>query len=177
MSVVDTLLERNATFAESRYSAELKIIPTRKTMIIGCVDPRVDPVDIFGLTLGEAATIRNVGGRITPATIETLTMLEVVAKAGGGALGNGWNLVVLHHTDCGITRLSHSPELLAAYFGVEPAELEALAINDPRASVAVDVAALKANPALPGGFLVSGLLYDVHTGKVETVVEPALLRP
>jgi hypothetical protein len=50
-----------------------------KTMIIGCVDPRVDPVDIFGLVPGEAAVIRNVGGRITPATLQTMAMLRIVA--------------------------------------------------------------------------------------------------
>jgi carbonic anhydrase len=64
MNVIDTLTQRNEAFASSRFSAELKIIPSLKTMIIGCVDPRVDPVDIFGLAPGEAAVIRNVGGRI-----------------------------------------------------------------------------------------------------------------
>jgi carbonic anhydrase len=42
--------------------------------------------------------------------------------------------------------------------------------------VVVDVAALKANPLLPGGFLVSGLVYDVATGRIEILVPPALLR-
>ncbi|HEX4340720.1 MAG TPA: carbonic anhydrase [Polyangiaceae bacterium] len=177
MTLIETLLERNGTFSKSRFSPALKIIPTEKTMIIGCVDPRVDPVDVFGLAPGDAAVIRNVGGRITPSTLETMGMLNVVARAGGGALGTGWNLIVLHHTDCGITRLTSSPELLAHYFGVAATELDAFAISDPRASVAVDVAALKANPRLPGGFLVSGLVYDVATGLIETVVAPALLRP
>jgi carbonic anhydrase len=44
-------------------------------------------------------------------------------------------------------------------------------------AVAVDVAALKANPLLPGGFLVTGLVYDVTTGRIETVVPTSLLRP
>jgi hypothetical protein len=35
-----------------------------------------------------------------------------------------------------------------------------LAISDPHASVAVDVAALKANPRVPGAFLVTGLVID-----------------
>jgi carbonic anhydrase len=39
-------------------------------------------------------------------------------------------------------------------------------------AVAVDVAALKSNPLLPGGFLVSGLVYDVGTGRIELVVPP-----
>jgi carbonic anhydrase len=67
--------------------------------------------------------------------------------------------------------------LLAKYFGVAPADLDALAIADPHKAVAVDVAALKANPLLPGGFLVTGLVYDVTAGRIEIVVPTSLLRP
>jgi len=49
---------------------------------------------------GEAAIIRNVGGRVTPSTIDTLAMVRQVTRAAGGDLAAGWNLVVLHHTDC-----------------------------------------------------------------------------
>ncbi len=65
--------------------------------------------------------------------------------------------------------------MLAGYFGIGKEQLEAKAVADPRASVAVDVAALKANPNLPGEWVVSGLVYDVTTGLVETVVAPAPL--
>ncbi len=177
MNVIDTLTQRNATYARTRFSADLKRMPSLKTMIIGCVDPRVDPFDIFGLSPGETVIIRNVGGRVTPATLELMAMLRIVARSDGRELGPGWNLVVLHHTDCGINCLAHSPEMLAKYFGVNPADLDALAITDPYEAVAVDVAALKSNPKLPGEFLVTGLVYDVATGRVETVVPPAVLRP
>jgi len=106
-----------------------------------------------------------------------MAMLRVVAKANGGEIGPGWNLIVLHHTDCGITCLTHSPELLAKHFGIAPSDLDKLAIADPHKAVAVDVAALQSNPLLPGGFLVSGLVYDVGTGRIELVVPAALLRP
>jgi hypothetical protein len=39
------------------------------------------------------------------------------------------------------------------------------------------VAALKANPRLPGGFLVTGHVYDVNHGRIDVVVAPGLLRP
>ena len=51
-------------------------------------------------------------------------------------------------------------------------ELDALAITDPHKSVVVHVAALKANPLLPGGFLVSGLVDDVAKGRIEFVAPP-----
>jgi carbonic anhydrase len=178
MNFLETLTRRNAEFAQTGFSADLKIIPSRKTMIIGCVDPRVDPMDIFKLEPGEAAIIRNVGGRVNPALLETMSILRTVSRAGGEEVGAGWNLVVLHHTHCGISGCyHHAPALLAKHMGVPEEGLAALAIDDPYEAVAIDVAALKANPKLPGGFMVSGLVYDVETGLVETVVPPAVLRP
>jgi carbonic anhydrase len=177
MNVVDELLKRNETFAENEFAPGLKIVPSMKTMIIGCVDSRVDPAEILGLNQGEAVVIRNVGGRIEPATLHNMAILGAVTKANGGAVGTGWNLIVLHHTDCGIKPcLTHAPHLLAKQFDVPVDELGKFEINDPYKSVAVDVAALKANPNLPAGFTVSGLVYDVDTGRVQTVVPPAPLR-
>ncbi|MGI4841531.1 MAG: carbonic anhydrase [Janthinobacterium lividum] len=177
MNVIDDLTHRNSMFADNDFNAQLQIMPSMKTVIIGCVDPRVDPADIFGLKPGEAAVIRNVGGRINPATLQSMAIVRTVAVADGKEVGPGWNLIVLHHTDCGIAPcLLHAPALLAKNLGVETAELDKLAIADPYAAVAIDVAALKANTQLPGGFLVTGMVYDVDTGKVEVVVPPALLR-
>jgi carbonic anhydrase len=178
MTVIDDLTQRNAMFATAEFDPTLQIMPSMKTVIIGCVDPRVDPADIFALKPGEAAVIRNVGGRINPATLQSMAIVRTVAASEGKEIGPGWNLIVLHHTDCGITPcLAHAPALLAKNLGVETADLEHLAIADPYAAIAIDVAALKGNPQLPGGFLVTGMVYDVDTGKVEVVVPPALLRP
>ncbi len=176
MNTVDTLMERNADFAAHRFVTGLSLMPTMRTMIIGCVDPRVDPAHILGLEPGEAAVIRNVGGRITPATLQEIGMLGAIPRAAGVSPSGPLNLVVLHHTDCGITHLEGNPDMLAGYFGVDTEELPAKAISDPHAAIAADVTALRANPALPGNWIVSGLVYDVATGRVETVIAPAPLR-
>jgi carbonic anhydrase len=137
MDFLQTLTQRNAQFADSGFSAELKIIPSRKTMIIGCVDPRVDPMDVLQLAPGEAAVIRNVGGRVNPALLETMAILRTVSRVGGSEVGEGWNLILLHHTDCGITGcLHHAPGLLAKHMGVATEELAGLEIDDPYKAVA-----------------------------------------
>jgi carbonic anhydrase len=176
MDTLSVLSERNADFAANRFPPGLTLVPTLKTMIISCVDPRVDPAHILGLELGDAAIIRNVGGRVTPSTVAELGMLRKVTQAGGGDMGTGWDLVVIHHTQCGITRLADEPGMLAAYFGIDQHDVLAKSVGDPHEAVAVDVAALKASPALAGGFLVSGLVYDVQNGRTELVVKPSLLR-
>jgi carbonic anhydrase len=177
MDFLDTLARRNAEFAETGFDADLKMLPSRRTMIIGCVDPRVDPMDILKLEPGETAVIRNVGGRVNPALFETMAILGTVSRAAGEEISPGWNLIVLQHTDCGIKGCyHHAPKLLSKYMGVADDKLDDLAITDPYKAVAIDVAALKDNSNLPGAFTVTGLVYDVTTGLVETVVAPGLLR-
>jgi carbonic anhydrase len=177
VDTIETLHERNKQFAAGHFKSGLSMAPHLRAMVIGCADPRVDPANVLGLEPGDAAVIRNVGGRITPATLQTMAMLRLVASAApGGPPGAGWNLILLHHTDCGINHLTRYPDLLAEHFGVEVADLTDKHITDPWASVRADAALLKANPFLPAEFLVSGLVYDVETGLIEQVVGPELLR-
>ncbi|MER6437005.1 MULTISPECIES: carbonic anhydrase [unclassified Streptomyces] len=171
MGVVETLTDRNADFAATRFTEGLRMMPNLKTIVIGCVDPRVDPASVLGAEPGDIAAIRNVGGRVTRRTLEELVMLRQVTRAAGGDLGPGWELIVLQHTHCGITLLQDRPELLTPYFATDEAGLAGQAIGDPRAAVAHDVAELRAETRLEG-VRVSGLLYDVATGEVETVVAP-----
>src|SRR5215813_7777964 len=151
--------------------------PHVRAIIIGCADMRVDPAHVFGIKPGEAVVMRNVGGRITPGLLEQLGLLgrvgEIEGKMGGGA---EFHIIVLQHTDCGITRLAGDSDKLARYFQIREGELRTKAVTDSRAAVAIDVALLRAIPALPGQWLVSGLVYDVATGLVEVVVPPAPIR-
>jgi carbonic anhydrase len=184
MNNLDHMLERNKDFAAQQSAAGTlmpslpRALPNVKAVIIGCADMRVDPADILGIKPGEAVIMRNIGGRITPGLLEQLGVLgrigEVAAEIPGG--GGEFHIIVLHHTDCGITRLAGDPAMLAHYFQVEEGDLKAKAVTDPRAAVAVDVALLRAIPALPGAWLVSGLVYDVANGLVEIVVPPAPIR-
>ena len=90
--------------------------------------------------------------------------------------GGEFHLIVLRHTDCGITRLVGNPAMLAHYLQIPEAELKIKTVTDPRAAVAADVASLRAIPALPSEWLVSGLVYDVATGLVEVVVPAVRIR-
>lgn len=184
MHTLESMLERNREFA-SRESAAGSLMPSLppalpkvKAVIIGCADMRVDPAHVLGLRSGEAVVMRNIGGRITPGLLEQMGLLGRIAEVAREIPGGGgeFHLIVLHHTDCGITRLAGDPAMLTPYFGTTEQELGAKAVTDPRKAVAVDVAALRAVPALPGTWLVSGLVYDVATGLVEVVVPPAPLR-
>src|ERR1700742_2463989 len=184
MSNLDSMLKRNKDFAAQQSAAGTlmpslpQAMPNVKALIIGCADMRVDPAHVLGIEPGEAVVIRNVGGRITPGVLEQLGLLGRIGEVAGEAPGGGgeFHLILLQHTDCGITRLAGEPAKLAHYFQVQESDLKAKAVTDPRAAVAGDVALLRAIPALPGEWLISGLVYDVATGQVEVVVPPAPIR-
>lgn len=170
MDFFQTILHRNADYAATRFSPDMSIIPSEKLLILACVDPRVDPMDVLQLKADEAAIIRNVGGRVNPSLFETLDILRTVSKAGGNEIGEGWTLFLLQHTDCGIRGcLRHTPNKLAQYMGVAEDGLADLAIADPYRGVEIDIAALRANPEIPAQLNIVGAVYDVETGRLQTV--------
>ena len=173
MDAVHTLTQRNAEFATRSFALGLPMMPSLKTFIIGCVDPRVDPAQILGIKLGEVAVIRNIGGRITSSVLAELALLRKLTQGAGGDFDRGFNIILLQHTDCGILRLQGQSEQLADFFGIDTESLEAKKVGDPRAAVEIDVAALKADPRMPAGLRATGLVYDVATGEVDTVIAPA----
>jgi carbonic anhydrase len=181
---LDSMLERNNDFAAQQSAAGTlmpslpRSLPKVKAIIIGCADMRVDPAHVLGIKPGEAVVMRSIGGRITPGLLEELGLLGRIGKVARAIPGGGFefHIIVLQHTDCGITRLANDPALLRHYFQIQDGELKTKAVLDPRAAVAVDVASLRAIPALPGEWLISGLVYDVATGLIEIVVAPAPIR-
>ena len=184
MNNLDLMLKHNKDHAAHKSASGVlmpslpKSLPHVKAVIIGCADMRVDPSDVLGIKPGEAVVIRNIGGRITPGLLEELGLLGRIGQVAGAIPGGGgeFHLIVLHHTDCGITRLVKDPAMLAHYFQIPETEVETKSVPDPRKSVAVDVAALRAIPALPDAWLISGLVYDVATGLVDVVVPAAPIR-
>ena len=181
MSELNTLLERNRHFAAQQTISGKQMLslpaalPLVKAIIIGCADMRVDPAHVLGIEPGEAVVMRNIGGRVTPGLLAQLGMLGRIGQVAGETPGGGgeFHLIVLQHTDCGITRLANEEAMLTQYFGVPESDLPIRAVNEPRSAVSVDVAALRAVPGLPGDWLLSGLVYDVSTGLIETVVPPS----
>jgi carbonic anhydrase len=175
MSVVDELLDRNARFAESEHE-ELPFLPRKSALVLTCVDHRVDPAHTLGLELGEAVVIRNGGGRVTPAALHNLAMLAAVRATGGGS-PEGFELILMQHTDCGVGRLlADHVDALAAYFEVPADQVAAKSPDDPYKGIRVDMEALAENPLIPGSLSVTGMVYDVHTGKAEVIERRSPLR-
>ena len=171
-SVVDELLRRNRKFADQHDVAGLTMMPTARTIILGCVDPRVDPAAVLGVELGEAVVIRNIGAGSRPPRLERSRCSQrshAAAERNPEPAGNWASSTTPTAASPGCsTTPTRSPPSSAPV----PTHSTRDSITDPRVSLTVDFARLRANPVLPPGLIISGLLYHTDTGRLETVVAP-----
>ncbi len=172
------LLDRNRIFADRFDKGNLTIRPRMSTILLTCVDSRVDPAHLMGLGLGDAVVMRNAGGRITPAVMKDLAVLGVLAANMPGAGAMQPQLVVIQHTDCGMARLANPliQEQVAKKLDLSLDDVMAMAITDPAASVQENIEQLRRTPGTPDQLVVSGFVYDVSNGTLNQVVPPAPLR-
>jgi carbonic anhydrase len=175
MADVQTLVDRNLEFARSFDKGNLAMLPRLSTLVLTCLDARVDPAYYLGLELGDAFVMRNIGGRVTDEVIGQIAILRaLVAVAGGAAL----NVVIVHHTDCGTSRFAdpEARQRIGQAAGTGEAVIERLAVTDPQTSVTEDLDRLRAASILPDELVVAGYVYDVTDGHVRETFAPASLR-
>ena len=179
MSSLTSLLERNRAFAATdarAKSPEIPFIPNELSYVITCIDPRTEPGAFLGIDLGEAIVERVVGGRVTPAVLQDVAYISYLLETKAPE-GPWFELAVIHHTDCGSAFLA-DPALRAGFAarGYDETALAELPVIDPAATVRADVAKVVAAPQVSPMIRVSGYVYDVKTGLVETVVPPTPAR-
>jgi carbonic anhydrase len=167
---IDPALERNRTFAAAGGHEGAVVFPKLRLFVITCLDPRVDPAHFLGLGLGDAMVVRNVGGRVTREVINDVAYIGQIAE---GMLPDGplFEVAVIHHTQCGSGALADDTfrRRYAERIGVEESTLREHAVLDPAVTVVRDVGRLRSAPAISPRVTVSGHVYDVVTGLVETV--------
>ena len=179
---IDPALERNRAFAAAGGHEGAVVFPNLRLFVITCLDPRVDPAHFLGLGLGDAMVVRNVGGRVTREVINDVAYIGQITES---VVPEGplFEVAVIHHTQCGAGALADDTfrRRYAERIGVEESTLREHAVLDPAATVARDVGRLRSAPAISPRVTVSGHVYDVVTGLVETVMpaggEPSERRP
>jgi len=93
MSVTQEYLTNNARYAQT-FSGPLPMPPSRNIAVVACMDARLDVYRVLGIAEGEAHVIRNAGGVATDDVIRSLAISQRL-------LGTR-EIVLIHHTDCGM---------------------------------------------------------------------------
>jgi carbonic anhydrase len=162
MSTIDELLENAERYGEGFDKAELPLPPAKRVAIVACMDARLNPYGLLGLSEGDAHVIRNAGGVVTDDEIRSLSISQRL-------LGTE-EIMLIHHTDCGMLTFSDDEfrDQVQRETGIKP-EWAAEAFDDLGEDLRQSIARIKASPFIPKKDSVRGFVYDVETGQLSEV--------
>ncbi len=163
MSALPDVLAANARYAASFAAADAPGKPRLKLAVVTCMDARIDPAALLGLTPGDAQVIRNAGGRADESAIRSLVVSYKL-------LGTR-EFVVIHHESCGMLSFTNE-ELRAALktdLGADASDVDFWPFSDLDESVRDDMRTLRESPLIPADIAISGFVYDVRTGRLREV--------
>ncbi|HEX2111590.1 MAG TPA: carbonic anhydrase [Gaiellaceae bacterium] len=162
MSVIDELLENAERYGEAFEKGELPLVPAKRVVVVACMDARLNPDGLLGLSEGDAHVIRNAGGVVTDDEIRSISISQRL-------LGTE-EIMLIHHTDCGMLTFSDDDfrRQVQQETGVKP-EWAAEAFDDLDEDVRQSIARIKASPFVPKKEKVRGFVYEVETGRLREV--------
>ena len=162
MTVTDELLANAERYAATFDKGDLPIPPARQIAVVACMDARLNPYGLLGLSEGDAHVIRNAGGVITQDELRSLAISQRL-------LGTR-EIVLIHHTDCGMLTFTDQGfrDDIAAETGIRPSWASE-AFTDLDADVRQSMARVHADTSIPIKDSVRGFVYDVSTGALREV--------
>ncbi|HSI80125.1 MAG TPA: carbonic anhydrase [Solirubrobacterales bacterium] len=162
MSITDELLQNAERYAESFDKGDLPLPPGRKVAVLACMDARLNPYGLLGLSEGDAHVIRNAGGVVSDDAIRSLAISQ-------NLLGTE-EIILIHHTDCGMLTFSDDElaDKLEGETGQRP-EWRALAFSDLERDVREGIERIRSSPFIPRTDRVRGFVYEVDTGRLREI--------
>jgi carbonic anhydrase len=152
------LLAANREYADSSDLSGFDGIAKAGVAIVTCMDSRIDPLKMLGLSHGDAKIFRNPGGRITPQALTALVL--------GVHLLNVSRILVVPHSRCAMATSSELElhRLIEERSGQDATWLDLGAVNNQEQALAEDVHKVRSHPLIPDTVAVGGFVYDVDTG-------------
>ncbi|MCW2920098.1 MAG: carbonic anhydrase [Actinomycetia bacterium] len=162
MSVTDELLANAERYAASFDKGDLPLPPGKRVAVVACMDARLNPYGVLGLTEGDAHVIRNAGGVITADQRRSLAISQRL-------LGTR-EIILIHHTDCGMLTFTDDgfKAQIQEETGLKP-DWSAEAFDDVEEDVRQSLARIQADPFIPVKESVRGFVYEVETGRLREV--------
>jgi carbonic anhydrase len=154
------LLAANAAYADHFEHGGFDGVAHAGVAIVTCMDSRITPLEMLGLSHGDAKIFRNPGGRITPEALEALVL-------GAHLLGVD-RILIVPHTRCAMASSTEAElhERVSASAGVDATWQPVHVVPDQLAALAQDVDRVRSHPLIPASVTIGGFLYDVDTGRL-----------
>jgi carbonic anhydrase len=160
----DDLLAANREFASSFAYGGFDGVAHAGIALVTCMDSRIAPLEMLGLSPGDAKIFRNPGGRVTPQALEALVLGVHLLKVE--------RILVVPHTRCAMasSTLEELRARVGESAGLDPAWQPFNVVEDQRTALEDDVRKVRSHPLIPSTVAVGGFLYDVDTGLLEQLV-------
>lgn len=162
MSSADQLLANAQKYAVAFTDRALPVPPATGVAVVACMDARVNPYAILGLSEGDAHVIRNAGGVVTADVRRSLAISQRL-------LGTT-EIVLIHHTGCGMLTFTDAEfaDAIERDTGIRP-DWAAESFTDAAGDVRQSIARLRADPLLPRTDAIRGFVFDVATGTLTEI--------
>jgi carbonic anhydrase len=163
MSGFDDLFAANTEFIKGFKSQDLTGEAKKGLAIVTCMDSRIDPLRIVGMSSGDAKILRNAGARVTEDVLRTLILATTLLNVS--------RILVMPHTDCrmasGTEEQIHAAILERS--GIDTRSVEIRTVSDQISALKSDLVRIAHFPLLPRNIQVVGAIYNVKTGEIKAV--------
>ncbi len=161
MSAVDDYANNNEQYALT-HTAGVPARPSKHIAVVACMDARMSVAPVLGMRDGEAHVLRNAGGVVTDDVVRSLAISQRL-------LGTR-EIMLIHHTDCGMQRTTEDEfkRAVEAETGIRP-PWAVESFGDAEQDVRQSIARLMASPFIPHKDAIRGFVFDVDTGKLNEV--------
>ena len=159
----DDLLNANRRYQSTFVDLGLRGRAARELAVVTCIDSRIDPLAMLGLSPGDAKIIRNAGARITDDTLRSLSLATNLLGAK--------RICVVPHTDCAVGGSSEEQmrENVRTATGHDTGDWEFLATTDQAETVRSDIARIRDCELIPDDTQIGAFIFDVHTGALRPI--------
>ena len=154
------VLDGNRAYAADFPGTGLSGRAAKGLALVTCMDSRIDPLGLLGMSQGDVKILRNAGARVTDDVLRTLVLAAYLLDV--------TRVLVMPHTHCKMASATEEEihaSILATY-GVDTNSIEFRTVPDQEAALAYDVRRIRSYPLLPKDLVVAGAIYDVHTGTI-----------
>ena len=162
--VFDDLLRANQSFSAQFENPHLAGRAARGLAVVTCMDSRIDPLRMLGLSKGDAKILRNAGARVTDDVLRTLVLAVHLLGVD--------RVMVVAHTDCRMSKQTDADvhAAIRAESGLDTRSLDFGTVDDQQRVLREDVQRIRSSPYLPSGLPVLGCVYDVETGALDVKI-------
>lgn len=159
------IADSNAEFVSAFTGQNVPGLPAKKMLLLTCMDCRIIPHQVLGMSIGDMKVIRNGGGQLNSAVESDIIVANNVLDCD--------QILIMQHTQCGMAAatLESVRESVQANTGVDASQFTPSVIENQMAKLTHDVETLRNNPMLKSNAVVQGAMYHVETGKVDFIGE------